>query len=253
MNIKKFLGAFICCIISVSAIPVNAEAADKKAYGNACLIGEIGSESNWGTAEDSIKIDGDAKYEYTWNAKGDIDYLALSITPAEKTYNFNSITFPNLDISIDEIWIDGNKFDDYEMNPNSVDLNYFENGAGISRIYLMNGNTPASINDLGDNKSISKSIRVVFTVSGLGEDGNSNYVHVEEPSTEQVTVPVQTAAPVKTASSVTTLLSATTTTVSTPVPDIAESAPTGDNGVKSAAAFLALSGAAIILSKSRKK
>jgi len=242
MNIKRILTAFVCCI--ACAVPVTAKAVNN--CGQACLIGEIGSHSRWQTADDAIEIDGDAKYEYTWNVSGDIEYLALCITPNGGYTNFNSITFPNLNVRIDEVWIDGEKNEDYKMNPNSADMNYFEDGAGITRIYLKNGDTPADINDLDGNDKIEKSIRVVFTVSGLGTDGTSNFVDITPPTEESKPVS-QTTKAVITASSV----SATTTL--TPVPDIDKSAPTGDKNIGIVIILAELSCFTLIISKSGKK
>lgn len=244
MNIKGILTAFVCCI--AFAVPVSANAAGN--YGEACLIGEIGSESNWSVADDSIGIDGDAKYEYTWNTTGDIEYLALCITPAGEYSNFNSITFPSLSVDINELWIDGTKIEDYQTGINSADMNYFSDGSGITRIYLKNGNTPADINDLAGNDSIKKSVRIVFTVSGLGKEGTSNFV--EQPETSATSEAKKTTA--ITTTTTTTTVKTTALTSSTPVPDIDQSAPTGDKGIGTVLALAAVSATALIISKSKK-
>lgn len=247
MNIKGVLTAFACCIAFVVPVSVNASGN----YGKACLIGEIGSDSNWTVADDSISIDGDAKYEYTWNARGDINYLALCITPAGQYSDFNIINFPKLSVAVDELWIDGKKIEDYEMGSNSADFNYFSDGSGVTRIYLKNGNTPADINDLAGNDSIEKSVRVVFTVSGLGEKGTSNFSEVKESDK------TETKAVTKSEQTVTTVTTTTVKTVSsssTAVPDIDKSAPTGDKGAGTAILFIATASAtALAVSKSKKK
>jgi len=247
MNIKRILTAFVCCM--VCAVPFSANASGN--YGKAYLIGEIGLESNWTVADDAVKIDGDAKYEYTWNTSGDIKYIALCITPDGGYTNFNSITFPNLNVDIEEIWIDGEKIEDYEMSLNSVDMNYFSDGAGITRVYIKNGNTPADINDIDSSDSISKSIRVVFNVSGLGLDGTSNYVPDEQPQTTEATETTKTT----TATVAETTNNTTTSVISTltAVPNIDKSAPTGDKGTGFAILAIELSSLTLMMSKSGKK
>lgn len=247
MNIKGVLTAFACCIAFV--VPVSASASGN--YGKACLIGEIGSESNWTVADDSISIDGDAKYEYTWNTKGDINYLALCITPAGQYSDFNIINFPKLSVEVNELWIDGKKVDDYEMGSNSADFNYFSDGSAVTRIYLKNGNTSADINDLAGNESIEKSVRVVFTVSGLGEKGTSNFSEV----TETTKAEKETTEVIKTTTATTYITTATSSSVSsTAVPDIDKSAPTGDKGAGTAIVFIATASAtALAVSKFKKK
>ncbi len=246
MNIKRILTAFVCCM--ACAVPFSANASGS--YGKAYLIGEIGSESNWTVTDDAVKIDGDAKYEYTWNTSGDIEYLALCITPDGGYTNFNSITFPNLDIAVEEIWIDGEKIEDYEMSLNSVDMNYFSDGAGITRVYIKNGNTPADINDIDSNDSISKSIRVVFNVSGLGADGTSNYVPDEQPQTTAITEKTKTVTTVATTTHSTAISVISTLTA---VPDIDKSAPTGDKGIGFAILALELSSLTLMMSGLGKK
>lgn len=249
MNIKGVLTAFACCIAFV--VPVSASASGN--YGKACLIGEIGSESNWTVADDSISIDGDAKYEYTWNAKGDINYLALCITPAGQYSDFNIINFPKLSVEVNELWIDGKKVDDYEMGSNSADFNYFSDGSAVTRIYLKNGNTSADINDLAGNESIEKSVRVVFTVSGLGEKGTSNFSEVTETTTK---AEKETTEVIKTTTTTTYITTATSSSSvsSTAVPDIDKSAPTGDKGAGTAIVFIATASAtALAVSKFKKK
>ncbi len=244
MNIKGILTAFVCCI--ACAVPVSANASGN--YGEAYLIGEIGSESNWSVADDSVEIDGDAKYEYTWNATGDIEYLALCITPSGEYGNFNSITFPSLDVELNELWIDGAKIEDYEMGSNSSDMNYFSDGSGITRVYLKTGNTPADINDLAGNDSIKKSIRIVFTVSGLGKEGTSNFVEVEQTEKSETSATSE----VKKTETTTATTKVTAITSSTTAPDIDSSAPTGDKGIATALAFTVLSASALIILKSKR-
>ena len=245
MNIKGILTAFVCCI--ACAVPVSANASGN--YGEAYLIGEIGSESNWSVADDSVEIDGDAKYEYTWNATGDIEYLALCITPSGEYRNFNSITFPSLSVDIDELWIDGARIEDYEMGSNSADMNYFSDGSGITRVYLKTGNTPADINDLAGNDSIKKSIRIVFTVSGLGKEGTSNFVEVRQPEKAETSATSE----VKKTETTTATTKVTAVTSSTTAPDIDSSAPTGDQGIATVLAVTAVSATVLAFSKSKRK
>lgn len=256
MNIKKFLTAFCCCLMTIS--PLSANAAGKTC-GKAYLIGEIGSQSNWSASDNSIKIDGDAKYEYTWNTSGDIEYLALCISPDGGYSNFNIITFPKLSVEINEVWVDDKKIDSYKMNPNAADLNYFSDGKGITRIYLKNGTTPADINDISEDDSIEKSVRVVFTVSGTGADGTSNFVPVEVPEETKPTSATKPASTTKATSAkkqTETTTSRTTTAnpvSSSDISSIDKSAPTGDNGTGLSAAAIVLSGLTLMILKSGKK
>lgn len=260
MDIKKFFSVLTCLAIPVminSIYPVDAK-AENRVYGKAYLIGETDSFDNWEVSDDAIKIDGDAKYEYTWNVpfgkEAEIKYLALNIVPAKNISGFNIITFPELDVKIDEVWIDDIMLEDYNMNKNAVDMNYFQDGKGITRIYIKDGDTTTDINDLPSDLKVNKNIRVVFTVSGFNESGTSNYIPIE--STVQATVtstPVTNKITNRITTKTTTISKSLSSSTSSAPVSIDMSAPTGDNDIKFTLSVMAMSGIALFISNSKLK
>ena len=167
----------------------SASAADEiaKAY----FIGSVGTASNWKEGENSgaavTSIDGDAQYQVTWDfseatntGSGGDWFLAAVITPDDTSSNFTTDTYPNLTVTLDEVYVDGNLITGYDAS-NAVNTAYYEGSAGVTRIYI-NSSWADGKTLLFDDKDIESQVKVVFTVSGLGVEGTSN-VTKNEPST----------------------------------------------------------------------
>lgn len=194
MKMNKILAAMAATAISATSFAAmsisSASAADEiaKAY----FIGSVGAASNWKEGENSgaavTSIDGDAQYQVTWDfseatntGSGGDWFLAAVITPDDTSSNFTTDTYPNLTVTLDEVYVDGNLITGYDAS-NAVNTSYYEGGgSGVTRIYI-NSSWADGKTLLFDDKDIESQIKVVFTVSGLGVDGTSN-VTKNEPST----------------------------------------------------------------------
>ena len=186
MKMNKILAAVAATAISATSFAAmsisSASAAD--ALGVAYIGGGLGAEQRWNAADQEAAgstvatVDGNAQYEVTWKVPENggtdtVQFLAVMIKPADGVDNFNIDTFPNLSLSVDEVWIDGTKLD-YTASADAINTNYYENGEGYSRIYLTNDWVEPKIYDLPMATNITQEVKVVFTVSGLDTDGTSN-------------------------------------------------------------------------------
>lgn len=152
------------------------------------LSGQMGTYSQW-KEEDAIangstvaNIDGNAQYEATWNITGDgtgsIEFLILQISGSDSSSedykNFTADQYPDLKITVDEVYIDGVKAP-YTSSADSIDYKYYEADLGKARIYLTSTwEQPKLCQDLSPQTEVKQQIKVVFTVSGLYNDGTSN-------------------------------------------------------------------------------
>lgn len=159
----------------------SAEGEIAQAY----FIGQFGAETaNWAPGDNSgvttASVTGDAQYEVTWNLSnadgatetGDSWFLAVCISPTNGTENFTTDTFADLKVSLDEVYVNGKKLD-YTVSSDAINTAYYENGPGVTRLYLHNDWVAPKITDLASG-TIEGSIKAVFTVSGTGLTGTSN-------------------------------------------------------------------------------
>ena len=278
MKMNKILAAMAATAISATSFAAmsisSASAAD--ALGVAYIGGGLGAEQRWNAADQEAAgstvatVDGNAQYEVTWKVPENggtdtVQFLAVMIKPADGVDNFNIDTFPNLSLSVDEVWIDGTKLD-YTASADAINTNYYENGEGYSRIYLTNDWVEPKIYDLPMATNITQEVKVVFTVSGLDTDGTSN-VTKNEPSTTTTaadsTVTTTTAASgddkttttaAKGGDKKTTTAAPKggdkTTTTAAKSGNVA-SAGTGDLGVGAAVAAIAVAGVAAFVSRKK--
>lgn len=212
MKMKKIFAAMAATAISAAsfaamAIP-SASAADVVGVG---VLGGQMSDLNgttitqWNASDAATNgstvanIDGNAQYEATWKITGDevtvIDFLILEIT-SDTENDFTAHTYPDLSLTIDEVYIDGSEVS-FTQNDAAINLTYYENN-GRSRAYLTD---EWKINGEGNNfgvpsaTSIKSEVKVVFTVNGLYNEGTSNVTPnepVTEPPTDPPTDPVTT-------------------------------------------------------------
>ncbi|MCI5794027.1 MAG: hypothetical protein MR022_03660 [Ruminococcus sp.] len=277
MKMNKILAAVAATAISATSFAAmsisSASAAD--ALGVAYIGGGLGAEQRWNAADQEAAgstvatVDGNAQYEVTWKVPENggtdtVQFLAVMIKPADGVDNFNIDTFPNLSLSVDEVWIDGTKLD-YTASADAINTNYYENGEGYSRIYLTNDWVEPKIYDLPMATNITQEVKVVFTVSGLDTDGTSN-VTKNEPSTTTTADSTVTTTTAASGDDKTTTTAAKggdkktttaapkggdkTTTTAAKSGDVA-SAGTGDLGVGAAVAAIAVAGVAAFVSRKK--
>ncbi len=186
MTMKKMFSAVVAAAtLSTAAASLNANAeSENTVYGYASFIGMIGANSCWGVDEVNAlstyaEIDGNAQYEVKWDVSeaggtDTLQFLAIQINPADGIDNFASWTFPDLNVTIDEVWIDNVLVEDYTVDANAINLAYSEGGPGLTRMYLHDDWAGTGVADLPSATTITNNIRVKFTVSGLYNDGTSN-------------------------------------------------------------------------------
>ncbi len=203
MTMKKMFSAVVAAatlstaVAAMSALNVNAD-SEKPVVANACFIGMIGAEGCWGVDEvnalsTAATINGNGQYEVKWDVTQSggtdtVQFLAVSMFPAEGVTNFNSHTFPDLEITLDEVWVDNVLVEDYTVSDAAITTTYYEGGSGTCRIYLHDDWAGTGVADLPSETTIIDNIRVKFTISGLYNEGDSNVTEdPTEPTTEAPT------------------------------------------------------------------
>ena len=150
--------------------------------GTATIIGNIGATGVWGADEitegsKTANIDGDAQYEVVWNVTDGgtdtLEFLAVQIP------GLSNDKYENLAVKVDGVYIDGKAVENYETSAAAIDLNYVE-GTAATRIYLIDQWAGTRVEDLAADTAITQSLKVVFTVSGTGNDGTSNVAKYEK-------------------------------------------------------------------------
>lgn len=182
INVYQFseTGSVADCGVKFSVDSITTMADDSVAagtIGTAALIGQIGAEQVWGadeiTAGSTVAdINGDAKYMVEWvcgegGGTEGIEFLVVQIP------NLTSDTYPDLAVTIDEVYVDGAPVAGYKTSAGGVNLAYYE-GAGCTRLNLIDKWSGANVEDLAGDTTITQSVKVVFTVSGTGAEGTSN-------------------------------------------------------------------------------
>lgn len=194
------------------------EPAAETAFGIATFIGILGMDSCWGyedvnSLSKAANITGDAQYEVIWDvsesggATDALMFLAVEIDPVAGIESFTTDDFPDLEVTIDEVWIDNTLVENYSTSENAVNTQYYEVD-GVTRLYLHDDWTGTDVADLPDDTTIVDNIRVKFTVSGLGTEGISNVSPDPEPEITTTTTTTTTT----TATTSTTTTTTTTTT-----------------------------------------
>lgn len=180
--------------------PETPEVPTSDAMAVATFMGMIGGAECWGLEDVAApstyaEINGDGTYEVTWDVTGGgtdtIQFLGVQIVPNKDLDNFTTDTFPTLDVSLDEVWIDGEQLTDYVVSDAAINTAYYEGAAGTTRIYLHDDWAGTGVEDLPSATNISQSIKVVFTVTGMefaaggslgdvNEDGNVDSLDAAE-------------------------------------------------------------------------
>lgn len=156
--------------------PETPEVPTSDAMAVATFMGMIGGAECWGLEDVAApstyaEINGDGTYEVTWDVTGGgtdtIQFLGVQIVPNNGLDNFTTDTFPTLEVSLDEVWIDGEQLTDYVVSDAAINTAYYEGAAGTTRIYLHDDWAGTGVEDLPSATNISQSIKVVFTVTGM--------------------------------------------------------------------------------------
>ncbi len=281
MKMNKILAAMAATAISATAFAAmsisSASAADEiaKAY----FIGSVGSASNWNEGDNSdvsvTSIDGDAQYQATWDfseatntGTGGDWFLAVVITPDDTSSNFTTDTYPDLKVTLDEVYVDGNLITGYDAS-NAVNTAYYEKTPGVTRIYV-NSSWADGKTLLFDNQDVESQIKVVFTVSGLGVEGTSNVTtdteDTTEGSTDSTTTTTTAGSSDDSSTTTTTAASGDSSTTTTTAKDSSKkdsktttkaadgtvaSASTGDLGAGAAVTALAVAGVAAFVARKK--
>lgn len=176
MKMNKMFAAMTAAAMaatSLAAMCFTASAADEIA--TATIMGSFGTESNWGGEEANpnvsvASITGDGQYELTWTlaeatntgAEGFFVTVVISPTAAD---NFTTDSYENLNVTLDEVWVDGAQLTDYDASA-AVDMAYYESAAGVTRIYLRGDWAGNTTQILTDNMDITTDMKVVFSIEG---------------------------------------------------------------------------------------
>lgn len=192
MNFKRVLSAAAAFAVAAAAavtISVSAEGLPATAY----LCGAIGAVSVWEASDatagsTTADIDGDAQYQVEWvisdGGTSKLEFLCVQIP------GFTKDQYPDLSITVDEVYVDGNKLADYKTSSKAVNLAYYEGGTGATRLYLIDSWAGTGVADISGDTAVTKSLKVKFTVSGTGTPGTSN---VKEEPTEEPSQPATSA------------------------------------------------------------
>ena len=187
MTMKKIFSAvsaaaILSAALSVSAVSVSAEASEPAAIAQAMLSGQMGTYSQWEVSDAEANgstvanINGNAKYEATWDITGDgtdsIQFLILQIKGIDN--EFCSYSYPDLGVTIDEIYIDNIPYT-FTDNADAYTLAWSE-GSNHVRVFLTDTwsiNGSGNLGIAAPANGITTQVKVVFTVSGLYNDGTS--------------------------------------------------------------------------------
>ncbi len=256
-NMIAVMAATAVAATGFAAMSLSAGAADT-VYGIASLNGMMGTYQQWDQTG-SAQITGDGTYEATWDITGDgtgtIEFLILEIKGSDETNedlkNFTSDQYVDMNVTIDEIAIDGTVVE-YTANDAATKLAHYENGTGRVRVYLTE--TWGNVNggeDLGVQSAVTQQIKVKFTVTGMPAAEAPTDAPTEAPTDAPTDAPAgETTAAATTAADGTT--AAGTTTASKATTGTTTNAATGDTGVAVALAGLTVAGAVALVSKKRK-
>ena len=172
-------------------------AAESDTIAQAYLIGSVGAAQIWSYDEaneigGTAKIDGDAQYQVVWDFEEPVNtgsssfFCTVIISPTGDVDNFTTAIFPDLKVTLDEVYVDGTLLTGYDASE-AVDTDYYEGSKpGTTRIYLRGDWAANSTQVLENNQDIYSQIKVVFTVSGTGQNGTSNVTKDEVITTTTV-------------------------------------------------------------------
>lgn len=189
MKLKKAFAITAAAMLSIPCL--SGLSASAQGY-NAYLAGVYGesqenavwsfdTEGNYPVPAEctTAVIDGDGTYEVEWVMQPLLygprtEFMCLFID------GLNNQTYPSLNITVDEILVDGTAIE-YTQSSNACDYNY---GGETTRVYLKDNWAGSKVADIDEYIQINDSIKIIFTVSGMGFDGSGDSQGDSQDSSE---------------------------------------------------------------------
>lgn len=192
---------------------VTTESIDASVLARGYLMGVVGWDQQWEADEAAgygsvvANIRGDGQYEATFNlnqskANGSTDnyisFLALVIEGYEngKSSVFTSDIYPNVSVSVDKIYIDGTEYE-FIDNSGAYVLGYYEGNGGDVRVFIHDEWAMSANGDLGVVSTVDSEIKVVFTLSGIGDSSTETTTTTTTTSTTTTTTTTTTEPPIE--------------------------------------------------------
>ena len=175
---------------SMTVLSLSTSAEDE--YGQAYFIGSFGTEGNWDAGDSDgvsvTSITGDGQYTVEWELSsatetGSSWFLCVVIEPTGDVENMTTDTFPNLEVTLDEVTVDG---ESYDVSGTYINTTYYESSTGVTRIYLHDDWTGVEC-DVLDNMTITDNITATFTISGLEASDEDTEASDEDTEEEEET------------------------------------------------------------------
>jgi hypothetical protein len=202
MDFKKIFSAVVAAAtLSTAAAALSFTSAadsDSDTIAVASIIGSAGGYNYWGEGADgntdnmtatNANITGNGQYEVAWtfDPEGGTSTIEELFIKIEGTENeFFTGNYPNLSVSVDNVYIDGAAYE-FTDNSNAYKLSWPE-GSMHTRIFLWDDIGANGYDDINVQSAIESEIKVVFTVSGLPEDSSeATEATTQAPTTEPTT------------------------------------------------------------------
>ena len=185
-KVAALAAALAIASASMTALSLSTSAEDE--YGQAYFIGSFGTEGNWDAGDSDgvsvTSITGDGQYTVEWELSsatetGSSWFLCVVIEPTGDVENMTTDTFPNLEVTLDEVTVDG---ESYDVSGTYINTAYYESSTGVTRIYLHDDWTGVEC-DVLDDMTITDNITATFTISGL--EASDEDTEEEEEDTEE--------------------------------------------------------------------
>lgn len=258
MKMKNMIAVMAATAVAATGFAaMSLSASAETVYGIGALNGQMGTYQKWDQTG-SAQITGNGQYEATWDITGDgtgtIEFLILEIQGSdasnEDLKNFTSDQYVDMNVTIDELTIDGSVVE-YTANDAATKLAHYENGTGRVRVYFTDTWNVNGGNNLGVQSAVTSQIKVKFTVTGLPEDAAVETTAPTDAPTDAPATDAPAADSTTTAAG-TTAAGGTTTTAAKATTGTTTNAATGDTGIAVALAGLTAAGAVALVSKKRK-
>lgn len=205
MKLKKIIAAAFTASIVVGAVSVMSFSTASAAVEDveATLKGNAGSYQFYGVGNASnstnvksrpAEITGDGSYTVSWDVEpptnGTITDLYIDIV-AEEEPAFTKTNYSNMNINITSIRINGSSVSNYTMSADAIQ-EVFENGKGITRIYLNHSDSTFTVNDLPANSAINSNIEITFMLTGIDPVETTTTTTTSDTTTTTTTIVSET-------------------------------------------------------------
>ncbi len=180
MKLKKAFAITAAALLSIPCLSgLSASAQGYNAY-LAGVYGESQENAVWSFSDGdspvpadctTALIDGDGTYEVEWVMQNPLMYGPRTEFMCLFIDDLNNQTYPALNIVVDEVLVDGTAIE-YTQSANACDYNY--NGGEMTRVYFKDNWAGSKVADIDEYIQINNSIKIVFTVSGMGFDGSGS-------------------------------------------------------------------------------